>query len=368
MDIEHDTLCMLRALELARRGLGAVEPNPMVGAVVERDGCVVGEGFHERFGHAHAEVNALAKAGPLARGSTLYVTLEPCSHHGKTPPCTRAIIEAGVHRVVVAMEDPFPEVSGRGLQALTSAGVQVSCGLLELEARHLNAPYLKLLKTGKPWVIAKWAMTLDGKIATRTGESRWISSAASREIVHQLRGRMDAVIVGRGTAQADDPQLTARPPGARTAVRIVLDTCGQLSSDSQLVRTAGEVPVLVAVGPQAAATNRERLKQAGCEVFEFAGKDATDRVCCLLDELGRRRMTNVLVEGGSTVLGAFLDASQIDEAHVFVAPKIVGGAVAPSAIAGVGFERMAEALQLTDPVLEQIGGDLYLHGRVSRRA
>src|SRR5262245_9206127 len=235
---ETDWPWMQRALALAERGRGFVEPNPLVGAVVVRDGRGVGEGWHQRFGKAHAEVHALTAAGELARDATLYVTLEPCCHHGKTPPCTDAILEAGIRRAVVAMLDPFPQVSGQGAAILRAAGIGVEVGDCEPEARRLNAPYLKLLATGRPYVHAKWAMSLDGRIATRTGDSKWISSDASRARVHELRGRMDAIVVGIGTVLADDPLLTARPPGQRTLTRIVLDSHGRTPRTAQLVRTA----------------------------------------------------------------------------------------------------------------------------------
>src|SRR5579884_2079657 len=225
---EPDDVWMRRALELAEHGRGYVEPNPLVGAVVVRDGQLVGEGWHQHYGEAHAEIHALAAAGEGSRGATLYVTLEPCCHFGKTPPCTDAVLRAGIRRVVAAMPDPFPAVAGKGAELLRQAGVTVELGIGEAEARRLNAPYLKLLEKRRPWVHAKWAMTLDGKIATRTGDSKWISNEASRRIVHALRGRMDAVIVGAGTALADDPLLTARPPGPRVATRAVLDSTGRL--------------------------------------------------------------------------------------------------------------------------------------------
>src|SRR6266566_3686691 len=223
-----DEFWMRWALELAERGRGYVEPNPLVGAVLVRDGRVVGEGWHRRHGEAHAEVNALAEAGAAARGATLYVTLEPCCHHGKTPPCTDAVLRAGIRRVVAAMADPFPRVAGQGTALLQAAAVAVEVGLGEAEARRLNAPYLKLLTTGRPYVHAKWAMTLDGKIATRTGDSKWISGEMSRRHTHELRGRMDAIIVGIGTVLADNPILTVRPPGPRVPIRIVLDSRGRL--------------------------------------------------------------------------------------------------------------------------------------------
>src|SRR5438876_5484673 len=231
---------MRRALELAARGRGAVEPNPLVGAVVlDAAGQLVGEGWHRKFGAAHAEVNAFAEAGDQARGGTLVVTLEPCCHHGKTPPCTEAVLRAGIRRVVAAMPDPFPQVAGRGADLLRTAGVHVEFGVGKAEARRLNAPYLKLLATGRPYVHAKWAMTLDGKIATRSGNSKWISGEASRRRVHELRGRMDAIVVGIGTALADDPLLTARPPGPQTPLRVVLDSRGRTPLTSKLAQKIG---------------------------------------------------------------------------------------------------------------------------------
>jgi diaminohydroxyphosphoribosylaminopyrimidine deaminase / 5-amino-6-(5-phosphoribosylamino)uracil reductase len=364
-----DSRFMLRALELARRGQGFVEPNPMVGCVIVRGGEIVGEGWHQRFGGPHAEVEALAAAGERAQGATLYVTLEPCCHHGKTPPCSEAVIAAGIKRVVAAMRDPFPTVAGGGFEQFRAAGVEVEVGLCEAEARELNAPYLKLLSTGRPWVIAKWAMTLDGKLATRSGDSRWISGEASRAIVHELRGRVDAVVVGRRTAELDDPLLTARPASGsppRIATRIVLDSHAGLASGSQLVRTSREFPTLVACCPGASDADAQRLASAGCEVLRLASTSPHERLSQLLDGLGRRRMTNVLVEGGSELLGALFDARQIDEVHVFIAPQLVGGQSAPSPLAGAGLERMADAIAAANPQIQTIGGDIYLSGRLTR--
>ncbi len=362
LDIWH----MRRAIELALQGQGLVEPNPMVGCVIARGAEIIGEGWHRRFGGPHAEIEALRLAGPRAQGTTVYVTLEPCCHQGKTPPCTQALIQAKPARVVAAMEDPFAEVSGRGLAELRRVGIEVEAGLLEAEARRLNAPYFKLLSAGRPWVIAKWAMTLDGKLATRTGASRWISSEASRAVVHRLRGRVDGVMVGRGTAQRDDPLLTARPPGARTATRIVLDTRASLSTQSRLVRTAGEVPVLVAAAPEADAARQERLRRAGCEVCVCPGDTPAERLDALLAELGQRRMTNLLVEGGARLLGRLFDARAIDEVHVFIAPKLVGGAGAVGPLGGRGVDEPGDALQLESPSMEQLGEDVYVSGRVLR--
>jgi diaminohydroxyphosphoribosylaminopyrimidine deaminase/5-amino-6-(5-phosphoribosylamino)uracil reductase len=363
---EFDASYMARALELAARGEGAVEPNPMVGCVIVKDGDIVGEGFHEEFGGPHAEVAALRVAGSRGAGADVYVTLEPCGHHGKTPPCSKALTDAGVRRVVIAGRDPFPEVAGQGIDELREAGVEVEVGLLEDEARQLNAPYLKLVATGRPWIIAKWAMTLDGKLATHSGDSRWISCKASQTIVHQQRGRVDAVMVGRNTAIADDPLLTARPPGPRTATRIVLASRLSLATDSQLVRTAREAPVIVATSDQSSAAERRRLTDEGCEVLLCVGASPNERLAWLLDELGRRKMTNVLVEGGGQLLGSLLDAGQIDEVHAFIAPKLIGGAGAPTPIAGSGLDLLANALLLVDPRIEQCGSDVYVRGRVAR--
>ena len=363
---EIDHWHLRRALELAARGQGFVEPNPMVGCVIAQGAEIIGEGWHRRFGQAHAEIEALRIAGDRAAGATLYVTLEPCCHHGKTPPCTRAVLVSGVRRVVIAQRDPFLQVQGGGIAELRVAGLTVDVGLLESEAARLNSPYLKLVETGRPWIIAKWAMTLDGKIATHTGQSRWISNPQSREIVHKLRGRVDAVMVGRVTAQRDDPLLTARPPGPRSATRVILDTRASLGSDSQLVRTASESPVLVAVGRESSDADRTRLEGAGCEVFVCDGDTHADRLGVLLVELGRRRWTNVMVEGGGQLLGGLLDAREIDEVHVFVAPKLVGGASAATAIAGRGLADMSAALCLEAPHVRQLGDDTYITARTSR--
>ncbi|HWB14265.1 MAG TPA: bifunctional diaminohydroxyphosphoribosylaminopyrimidine deaminase/5-amino-6-(5-phosphoribosylamino)uracil reductase RibD [Pirellulales bacterium] len=364
---ELDRWHMRRALELAAAGRGRVEPNPLVGCVIARGAEIIAEGWHRQYGGPHAEADALAMAGNRAAGATVYVTLEPCCHFGKTPPCTRALVSAGVGRVVAAMRDPFPAVAGQGEQELRAAGIEFEMGVLEEEARAINAPYLKLTASGLPWVIAKWAMTLDGKIATRTGDSRWISSETSRRVVHELRGRVDAVVVGSRTALRDDPLLTARPPGVRRAARVVVDSQAALSPESQLAKTAHEVPVIVAAAASAPAENRQRLVSSGCEVLSLIGATHADRLRELLAELGRRRMTNVLVEGGGALLGTLADLGQIDELHVFIAPRVMGGAEAPSPVGGQGVARVGESLPIENPQWRDSGGDLYLRGRVARR-
>ena len=364
---ELDRWHMRRALELAVLGKGRVEPNPLVGCVVARGAEIIAEGWHRQYGGPHAEVDALTMAGGRAVGATVYVTLEPCCHFGKTPPCTKALIAAGVARVVAAMRDPFPAVAGQGAAELSASGIEVELGVLEDDARWLNAPYLKLIGSAIPWVIAKWAMTLDGKIATHSGESRWISNEESRRLVHELRGRMDAILIGSGTALADDPQLTARPAGPRQAARVVFDSQASLPVTSHLVQTAREVPVIVAAAASAPPENRRRLEAAGCEVLSLTGSGHAERLAELLHELGRRRMTNVLAEGGGRLLGLLADVGQIDELHVFISPRVLGGAEAPSPIAGSGVLRLIDALTIENPQWRATGDDLYCYGRVAPR-
>ncbi len=355
---------MQLALELAWRGQGHVEPNPMVGCVIARGAEVVGLGWHRRYGGPHAEVEALRTAGPLAQGATAYITLEPCSHQGKTPPCTEALIRAGVRRVVAAVEDPFPQVQGRGLAQLRQAGVEVHCGLLAQEAQVVLAPYLKRIREGKPWVVAKWAATWDGKLATWSGHSRWISNPQSRQIVHRLRGRVDAVVVGVGTVLSDDPLLTARPPGPRTPVRVVLDSQGRTPPDAQLVRTASEVPTLLATSPAAPKSWQQTLRQAGCEVVVLEGVDHLARWNQLLHLLGSRRMTNVLVEGGPRLLGWLLAAGEVDEVHVFLGPKLLGGQSLGIGAPLPGPESINHAWTLQRIRVQSLGEDVYLQALV----
>ncbi len=352
---------MERAIELAYLGEGRVEPNPMVGAVLVRDGRIVGEGYHREFGGPHAEVEAIAAAGKSAAGSELYVTLEPCAHTGKTPPCVDAIRAAGISAVHAAILDPNPRVAGGGLALLASHGVAVESGLAERQAMQLCRPYLKLLDSGRPWVIAKWAMSLDGKIATHTRDSQWISSPAARELVHRLRGRMDAIVIGRGTADCDDPRLTARPPGPRVPTRIVIDRLAQLKPDSRLVQTARQIPVLLATSTDAPAERIAVLERAGVEVLRVAGDTANSRLTMLLDELGRRQCTNVLVEGGSELLGSFADIDAIDEVRAFIAPSLIGGQAALSPVGGQGHASVKRSSRFVlEEYREVAGGNLCL--------
>jgi diaminohydroxyphosphoribosylaminopyrimidine deaminase/5-amino-6-(5-phosphoribosylamino)uracil reductase len=358
-----DEQFLKRALELAEQGRGFVEPNPMVGCVIVRDGKIAGEGWHEKFGGSHAEINALAQAGDAARGGELFVSLEPCCHHGKTPPCAEAVISAGVARVVVGAVDPNPQVAGQGIAKLREAGISVEACENYFAAQKLIAPFAKHITTGQPWVIAKWAMTLDGKLATHTGSSQWISSEASRQLVHKIRGQVDAILVGRVTAERDDPLLTARPAGPRTATRIILDSEASLSLESQLVRTVDQAPLIVVARETAIPTRVSQLRACSVEVLLLPAIDWQDQLNMLLSELGSRGMTNLMIEGGSQVLGAFTDIRAINEVHAFIAPKLAGG-TARSPIGGEGLADMTNALALTHVEIDTLDGDVHVHGFV----
>lgn len=361
---------MSSALRLAGRGRGAVEPNPMVGAVVVRNGKIVGRGRHKKFGGPHAEVLALKAAGAAARGATLYVTLEPCAHFGKTPPCVDAVIASGARRVVIATRDPFPRVAGRGVRKLRSAGIEVVEGVLADEARRLNAPYFKRIREGMPWVIAKWAMTLDGKIAAHTGDSRGISSEESLRYVHELRAQVDGVIVGINTVLKDNPLLTVRnfsrrgvAPDECQPTRIILDEACRLPLDSQIVETARWAETLVATTRSAPAARRRRLEEMGVEVMVFGDSRKTVSLPALLRHLGKEReFTNVLIEGGSAVLADAFEKGLVDEVRVIVAPKILGGRGAVTPVGGKGAAKIIDALWLSEVRTARLGPDTLITG------
>ncbi|MGI8919221.1 MAG: bifunctional diaminohydroxyphosphoribosylaminopyrimidine deaminase/5-amino-6-(5-phosphoribosylamino)uracil reductase RibD [Pyrinomonadaceae bacterium] len=364
---ELDRRMMARALELAAKGVGLVSPSPLVGCVlVSAHGSVVGEGFYVYDEIKHAETVALEQAGNKAVGATAYVSLEPHAHHGRTSPCTDALIAAGIRRVVAPVEDPNPKVSGGGFAHLRAAGVEVGCGLMAREAQQLNEKYFHFMKTGRPFVHLKLATSLDGKIATRTGDSRWITGEPARARVQELRQEYDAILVGAGTATADDPLLTDRSglPRRRPLVRVVLDDGLLITPQSQLAGTAAEFPLLVFTSPDADAKRRTELEKAGVEIFsEPSGRDL-DRV---LAELGKRSLQSVLVEGGANVAGALLQAGLVDKVTFFIAPRLIGGRDAPSAIGGSGVERLSEAVDLEDVEIVQRGGDFEITGYPNRK-
>ncbi|MFK7767529.1 MAG: bifunctional diaminohydroxyphosphoribosylaminopyrimidine deaminase/5-amino-6-(5-phosphoribosylamino)uracil reductase RibD [Mariniblastus sp.] len=374
----QDETHMRMAIELAKSGEGFVEPNPMVGCVLVRDDVVIGRGVHQKFGGPHAEVNALASLDNAA-GSTAYVTLEPCSHVGKTGPCSRALIEAKIARVVIACQDPNPSVNGNGIKHLKENGIDVTVGVLEGEAQTLLAPFAKLITTQKPWIIGKWAMTLDGKIATSTGDSKWISNEQSREIVHQIRGRVDGVMVGIGTVLADDPMLNARPSdpsdSKRIPLRIVVDSNARTPIQSKLIQTSNQFPTLIAVGPSASANRCKSLKENGCHIFQSTEKDRAKRLNELLLHLGQKDsgqtatsapLTNILVEGGGQLLGSLNDQSLLDEVHCFIGPSVLGGSESKSPMAGAGHLLMSESTSVAIQSVTQLGDDVYIVGRTKR--
>jgi diaminohydroxyphosphoribosylaminopyrimidine deaminase/5-amino-6-(5-phosphoribosylamino)uracil reductase len=358
---EFDSEMMRHALHLANQGQALVSPGPLVGCVIASpEGQVVGEGFYVYEKLKHAETYALEQAGERAKGAIAYVSLEPHAHHGRTAPCTDALIKAGIARVVAPIEDPNPKVSGKGFAHLRSAGLEVSVGLLSREAEKLNEKYLHFMRTGRPFVHLKLASSLDGKIATRTGDSRWITGAESRAQVHELRHEYDAILIGAGTARVDDPLLTDRSQKERRRplVRVVLDERLEISVDANLFQTTDESPVLIFSGECGSAKNQYLARGVEIVQDEFFGRD----LGAVLDELGIREIQSLLVEGGANVAGKFLDAGLVDKVSFFIAPKIIGGLDAPGTIGGRGVEKLAEGIELQDVKMTQRGQDVEFTG------
>ncbi len=348
MDETHIAF-MQRALDLARQAKGRTSPNPLVGAVIVKDGKVIGEGYHKKAGTAHAEVHALNAAGENAKGATLYTNLEPCCHWGRTPPCTAALIDAGIAHVYIAEVDPNPSVAGKGVQQLQNAGINVHTGVCAQEASDLNEVHRKYIRTGKPFVILKTAMSLDGKIATTSGESQWITSEASRQRGHEVRNAVDAILVGRGTVERDNPSLTTRLQNreGQDATRIVLDSHGKTSTDARIFNAESESGVIVAATAEAPSENVDALEKAGAEVITVPATHG-NQVCfkSLMDILGKREITSVLIEGGGEINASAIAAGVVDKVMCFVAPKLIGGQDAPGPIGGAGIRSLADAVNL----------------------
>jgi diaminohydroxyphosphoribosylaminopyrimidine deaminase/5-amino-6-(5-phosphoribosylamino)uracil reductase len=357
---------MERALRLAERGRGLVSPNPLVGALIVRDGRVVGEGWHRGPGTAHAEIEALAAAGDAARGGVLYSTLEPCDHFGRTGPCTQAIVGAGVARVVSAMPDPNPVVNGRGYARLDAAGVDVTTGPLRAEAERLNEAYAKHVRTGLPFVTWKMAASLDGKVAARDGSSRWITGEAARRDVHRLRAFADAIVVGAGTALADDPSLTVRDPeyAGRPPLRVLVDARGRVPGTGDLF--SDEAPTLVATTDAAPPERREEWARAGAEVATFEAERAMVSFDALVRHLGKREVQSMLLEGGPTLAWSAVADGHVDKLVVYLAPKLVGGEEAPTVLGGRGFAPIGDALPLRIHSFDALGNDLRVEADVHR--
>jgi len=361
---------MEQALSLAKLALGQVSPNPAVGAVVVSNGKVVGQGYTQPAGCHHAEVLALEQAGEQARGGVLYVTLEPCCHHGRTPPCTQAIIAAGISEVHMAMLDPNPLVSGRGKKELERAGIRLSVGEHEQEAKRINEAYTKFITTGIPFVTAKFAVSLDGKIATRSGDSKWISGEEARKQVHSLRYTNDAIMVGLNTVLTDDPLLTSRCCGGRggTArkqpLRVVVDNKGRTPPDARLFTKPGRT--LLALGRQITGEEAKAFAAVEAELLELPSTEGLVDLKKLLKALAEREITSVLVEGGGILLGSLFDDGLVDKVIVFIAPIIIGGREAKTAVSGQGIDRIADSLKLQDVTVERFGEDLMVSGYVRR--
>ena len=361
---EKDREYMNRALELAAQALGRTSPNPVVGAVVVNNGKIVGEGYHHQAGTPHAEVHALRAAGSLAQGATIYVTLEPCSHHGRTPPCADALVAAGISQAVIATTDPNPLVAGRGLRILEEAGIATTVGVLQDEAIRLNQFFFKYIKTGRPYVTIKSAMTLDGKIACASGDSRWVSGEESRQLVHKMRNIYDAIMVGIGTVLKDDPLLNTRlgNQSSRDPVRVIIDSRLELPLNSQIAKTSSVQKTLLFCSADTEAASKELLQETGIEVIEVAGSGDMLPLSAVLDELSRRELCSVLVEGGAEINASLIEHRLADKLHLFIAPKIAGGRNAPSPVGGSGALLMNEAVPLYSLETTHCGEDILLTG------
>lgn len=358
-----DEQFMRRALLLAQKGRGRTSPNPMVGAVVVRNGRIVGEGYHARAGGPHAEVVALEAAAGETAGGDLYVTLEPCCHQGRTPPCADRIISTGIRRVVTPTLDLNPLVSGRGIERLREAGIVVELGLFSEEATGLNEAFTKFIKSRIPLVILKAAISLDGKIATRTGDSQWISGEQSRQRAHELRDQVDALIVGIGTIRRDDPRLTTRvPEGGRDPIRVIVDGRGPLPLTAKVFHSVSQSPTWVAVAADAPHERVKVLERCGLTVIEAGGAHGRVRLADLLKRLGEREITSVMIEGGQAIFTSALEEGIVDKLFLFVAPLLIGGTMAPSLFGGAGIEHVTEALRLQQVRIDQVGGDLLIEG------
>ncbi|MBO8483816.1 MAG: bifunctional diaminohydroxyphosphoribosylaminopyrimidine deaminase/5-amino-6-(5-phosphoribosylamino)uracil reductase RibD [Bacteroidetes bacterium] len=359
---DEDIHYMKMAVSLAGKGAGHVSPNPMVGAVIVKDDRVISRGWHKVFGGLHAETDALASCAESPAGATMYVTLEPCCHYGKQPPCTSAIIKAGISRVVVGMTDPNPLVGGKGISILREHGIEVCTGLLEKEIRYQNRIFLKYITQRRPWTVLKWAMTLDGRIAAASGDSRWVSCEESRYYVHTLRGRYMGIMAGIGTVLADNPMLNCRTDGMRQPVRIIVDSHASLPEDSAIVRTAGEYRTVLAHTADAMQEGLEPLRGCGIDTVECAAtENGMVNLDDLMSRLGAMGIDSVLVEGGAELDWSLVSAGLADEHYIFVAPKIIGGKAAKGPVGGNGFGKMSDALGLDIESVTTSGEDILIH-------
>jgi len=361
-----DTKYMKRALSLAEKGAGFVNPNPMVGAIIVKDGKIIGEGYHKYFGGNHAEVEALASATENPKDGVMYVTLEPCSHFGKTPPCVNAIIESGIKKVIIAMLDPNPIVSGRGVEILKNNGIEVITGILEDEAKKLNEIFIKYITSKTPFCLLKSAMTLDGKIATKFSDSKWITGTLSREYVHRLRHRYAAIMVGVNTVLVDNPQLTVRIPGfkGKNPVRVIVDSRCKIPLDANVIKTASQIKTIVATTDMADTDKIEKLKDFGAEIVILPTENERVSLSNLMKKLGSMDIDSILLEGGGTLNYSCLEAGIVDKVNFFVAPKIIGGHLAKTPVEGDGVPLIMNAFSIKDISVHNFGEDILIEGYV----
>ena len=356
---------MRYALNLAQKGCGWVNPNPMVGAVIVKDGEIIGEGLHEKYGQYHAERNALNSCIQSAEGATLYVTLEPCCHYGKTPPCTEAIIKSGISRVVIGSSDPNPLVAGKGVRVLREHGIEIVADVLKEECDNLNEVFFHYIQTGTPYVVMKYAMTMDGKIATKTGKSKWITGEAARQRVHEDRHRYSAIMVGIGTVLSDDPMLTCRLQNSKNPVRIICDTHLRTPLSSNVVATAFQTKTLICTACKDSEKHKAFL-DAGCEIMTVPIKNSHIDLSILMAELGRKNIDSILLEGGSTLNWSALESKIVNKVQAYIAPKFFGGNNSLSPISGTGFNDPNDAFRLINPQITHYGDDILIESEVLR--
>ena len=366
MACEFDQYYMNLALDLARKSEGQTNPNPLVGAVIVKSGKVVAKGYHEKAGLPHAEAIALNKAGTKARGADLYVNLEPCCHHGRTPPCTEAIISAGIKRVILGIRDPNRLVNGRGIRFLRKQGVEVVIGVLRRDCHKINEHFIKYITTGRPWVILKSAVSLDGKIATRTGDSKWITGSKARAYAHRLRSRVDAILVGAETVRMDDPQLTVRPKkkGMRNPVRIIVSGKGSISTSAKIFNNAHKERVIYVANASLPLIRKKKLQKIGVEVLLVKYRKKKVDLLLLMDALGKMKITSIMIEGGSEISGNALKEKLIDKLIYFLAPKIIGGKNAPGPVGGQGISRIEDFIEVKEISIEKLGNDFVIEGNI----
>ena len=362
-----DQTYMKLAIELALRGTGHTSPNPLVGAVIVKDNKIIGQGYHARYGDLHAERAALAACTQSPEGATIYVTLEPCCHHGKQPPCTDAILESGIKHVIIGSRDPNPLVSGKGSRILREHGIEVTEDFMREECDAINAIFFHYIQTGMPYVTLKYAMTMDGRIATRTGASRWITGEKARENVHKDRNRHAAILAGIGTVLTDDPLLNCRIEGGKDPLRVICDTKLRIPLDSQIVRTAKEIPTIIAAGEdldQSISSKLTALKAAGCRILPLPLKDGHPDLHALMEALGKEKIDSVLIEGGSQIAWSALSCGIVNKIQTYIAPKIFGSQKAPGPVGGAGVELPAECFALGTPDIRMLGDDILIESEV----